>query len=76
LTSAKDHRIIGDALPDLAVGHRHGCVTFLQGLPGGTFLPRPDLTVHGLGAVTGLATGNFDGSGTELAVSSANGVTC
>src|SRR5207248_7550016 len=66
---------VGDTLPDLAVGHRDGSVTFLQGLPGGTFLPRPDLTVPGLAAVTGLATGNFDGTGTELAVGSANGVT-
>jgi hypothetical protein len=66
---------VGNNLADLAVGHRDGSVTFLQGLPGGAFLPRPDLTAAGLGAVTGLATGNFDGSGPELAISSANGVT-
>src|SRR5262249_13953604 len=48
-------------LPDLAVGHRDGTVTFFQGLPGGKFLARPDLTLHGLGSITGLAVGNFDG---------------
>jgi RHS repeat-associated protein len=67
---------VGDPLLDLAVGHRDGSVTFFQGLPGGTFLPRPDLTVHGLGTITGLAAGNFDGSGTNaIAVSSSTGVT-
>jgi RHS repeat-associated protein len=66
---------VGDSLPDLAVGHQDGSVTFFQGLPGGTFLPRPDLTAHVPGAVTGLATGTFDASGaTELAVSSTGGV--
>jgi RHS repeat-associated protein len=67
---------VGDSLPDLAVGHHDGTVTFFQGLPGGTFQPRPDLTVHVAGAVTGLATGSFDSSGdTEVAVSSSGGVT-
>src|SRR5262249_39291447 len=39
----------GDALPDLAVGHRDGSVSFFQGQPGGKFLARTDLTVTGLG---------------------------
>jgi RHS repeat-associated protein len=65
---------VGDALPDLAVGHRDGSVTFFQGLPGGKFLARPDLTVTGLGSVVSMATGNFDGTGTEIAVSGTSGV--
>jgi hypothetical protein len=67
---------VGDALPDLAVGHLDGTVTFLQGLPGGKFQPRPDLTVRGLGPVVGMTTGNFDGSGdSEIAVSGTTQVT-
>src|SRR5262249_29597643 len=67
---------LADGLPDLAVGHRDGPVTFFQGLPGGQFLARPHLTLHGLGSITGLAVGNFDGdSDNEIAVSSATGVT-
>jgi hypothetical protein len=54
---------VGDALPDLAVGHLDGSVMFFEGLPGGSFRPRPDLTVHGLGPVVGLAAGNLDGDG-------------
>ena len=60
---------IGDGLPDLAVGHRGGSVTFLEGRPGG-FVLRPELTVTDLGAITDLAAADFDGDGeTELAVS-------
>lgn len=66
---------VGDALPDIAVGHRNGSVTFLQGMPGGTFQARPDLTVTGLGAIHSMAAGNFAGTGLELAVSSSTGVT-
>jgi RHS repeat-associated protein len=66
---------IGDSLPDLAVGHKDGTVTFFQGLPGGKFVARPDLTVTGLGTLTGMTTGNFDGTGTQIAVSSSTGVT-
>jgi hypothetical protein len=67
---------VGDSLPDLAVGHRDGSVTFLQGTPGGHFLARPDLTVTGLGTITGLAAGTLDGdSDNEIAVSSSSGVT-
>jgi choice-of-anchor A domain-containing protein/RHS repeat-associated protein len=67
---------VGDALPDLAVGHKDGSATFFQGLPGGQFLARPDLTVTGLGAITGLSAGNLDGDGdSEIAVSSSTGVT-
>jgi RHS repeat-associated protein len=67
---------LGTSLPDLAVGHLDGTVTFFQGLPGGKFLPRPDLTVNGLGSVVGMTTGDFDGDGdTEIAVSGTTGVT-
>lgn len=66
---------IGDALPDIAVGHRDGSVTFFQGMAGGTFQPRPDLKVTGLGAIQSMATGNFAGTGNQIAVSSSTGVT-
>jgi choice-of-anchor A domain-containing protein/RHS repeat-associated protein len=67
---------LGDGLPDLAVGHLDGSVTFFQGLPGGRFQARPDLTVTGLAPVVGLAAGPFaaDG-GAEIAVSATTGVT-
>jgi hypothetical protein len=67
---------IGDTLPDLAVGHQDGSVTFFEGLAGGAFGARPDLTVPGLGTVVGLAAGNLDGDGgSEIAVSGTSGVT-
>jgi len=67
---------IGDALPDLAVGHRDGSVTFLEGRPGGTFLPRPELTAGGLGTVVGLAAADFSGDGElDLVVSGTDRVT-
>lgn len=68
---------VGDALPDIAVGHRGGggTVTFLQGKAGGTFQLQPTLTVTGLGLIKSMAAGNFGGSGVQLAVSSSNGVT-
>src|SRR5262249_50406069 len=67
---------LGDARADLAVGHRDGSVTFFEGLSDGHFQARPDLTVHGLGAVASLAAGDTNGDGgAELAVSTATGVT-
>ncbi len=66
--------VVGDATPDLIVGHRNGDVTFFQGSANGQFTLRSDLTVHGLGSITGLAVGNFDGTGTAIAVSSSTGV--
>jgi hypothetical protein len=69
-------KFCGTVLPALAVGHLDGTVTFFQGLPGGKFQARPDLTVRGLGPVVGMTTGDFDGDGdTEIAVSNTNGVT-
>jgi hypothetical protein len=67
---------VGDTQPDLAVGHLDGSVTFFEGLAGGSFGARPDLTVQGLGPVVGLAAGNLDGDGdSEIAVSGSTGVT-
>jgi Bacterial Ig-like domain len=64
---------IGSSAPDIAIGGQNGSVSFLEGNGDGTFTPRPDLTVTGLGSITGLAVGNF-GTGNELAVSSSSGV--
>src|SRR5262249_27200061 len=67
---------VGDRLPALAVGHRDGTLTFLEGLPGGRFAPRPALTVTGLGTITGLVTADLDGDGDpDLAVSGTDRVT-
>ena len=69
-------QFLGSPLPDLAVGHRDGTVTFLEGLEGGEFQLRPASAVGGLGAIQGLAAGDFDEDGDlDLAVSGGDRVT-
>lgn len=52
---------LGGPWPDLAVGHRDGTVTFLEGQASGRFDPRPEFTVTGLGRVAALAAADLDG---------------
>ena len=54
---------VGDALPDIAVGHLDGTVGFLEGLGDNGFLPRPELNVTGLGTIVDLTTADFDNDG-------------
>ncbi|QEL14866.1 fibro-slime domain-containing protein [Limnoglobus roseus] len=69
-------QLIGDDTPDLAVGHRDGTVTFLEGRADGTFVLRSDLTQTGLGAVTGLTAADVTGDGElDLIVAAADRVT-
>jgi len=65
----------GDYRLDLAIGHRDGTVTFLEGGAAAAFTVRADLTVTGLGVVTGLAVGDFTGQGADVVVTSSIGVT-
>jgi RHS repeat-associated protein len=66
---------VGGPLPDLAVGHRDGTVTFLEGQPDGTFDLRPEFTVSGLAPVTSLAAADLNGDGSlDLAVSATSQV--
>lgn len=56
---------IGDASPDIAVGHADGSVTFLAGLGNGTFQLRGDLTIGGLGPINDLIANDVDGDGDQ-----------
>jgi YD repeat-containing protein len=63
-------QFLGSPLRDLAVGHRDGTVTFLEGLDDGAFQLRPAAAVGGLGEICGLAADDFDADGDlDLAVS-------
>jgi choice-of-anchor A domain-containing protein/RHS repeat-associated protein len=63
-------QFVGDAVPDLVVGHRSGSLTVFQGNASGTFTARPALTVTLLGTVTGLAAADFNNDGElDVAVS-------
>ncbi|QDU59615.1 tRNA3(Ser)-specific nuclease WapA precursor [Planctomycetes bacterium Pan216] len=55
--------LIGDWRTDIAIGHTDGSVTFLENVGAGTFQPRADLTVTGLGVVTSIAAEDFDSDG-------------
>jgi hypothetical protein len=64
---------VGDARPDLAVGHQDGSIGFFQGRGGGQFEPRTDLTIT-LGAdhpIVDLTAADLDGDGDEDLVASA-----
>ena len=66
---------LGDGAPDLAVGHRDGTVTFLEGDGKGNFALRPSASVAGLGPVRDLQSTDWDGDGDlDLFVSSDNEV--
>ena len=68
--------LIGDAFPDLAIGHADGTLTFLEGHGDGTFILRPELSVTGLGAIADIQADDFDGNGkADLVVSSGDHVT-
>jgi len=61
--------LIGNVFPDIAIGHSDGTLSFLEGAGDGTFIPRTDLTISGLGTITGLTIEDFDGDGDfDLAV--------
>ena len=67
---------VADPLPDVAIGHADGTVTFLAGQPGGTLQPRHDLAVTGLGTITGIESADVDEDGdTDLIVSGTDQVT-
>ena len=69
-------QFLGSPLPDLAVGHRDGTVTFFEGLENGGFQLQPAAAVGGLGAIYGLAAGDFDEDGDlDVAVSGGDRVT-
>ena len=69
-------QFLGTPLPDLAVGHRDGTVTFLEGLGDGAFQLQPAAAVGGLGQIQGLAAGDWDEDGDlDLAVSGGDRVT-
>ncbi|MEO1525906.1 MAG: putative Ig domain-containing protein [Planctomycetota bacterium] len=67
---------IGDLSPDIAIGHRDGTLSFLEGSGDGKFDPRPELNVDGLGEIVDLTAADLDGDGdTDLAVSGRGSVT-
>lgn len=67
--------LVGNVLPDIAVGHADGTVTYLEGTGDGNFALRGDLTVTGLGSISDLTAEDFDGDGDlDLAVAGGDSV--
>ncbi len=66
---------VGDSLPDIAVGHKDGSVTFLEGVGDGNFILHAGSTVSGLGVIQKLVAADFDNDGdADLLVSHGDGV--
>ena len=69
-------QLVGDAAPDVAVGHQDGTVTVFRGNADGTFTAAPGATATGLGVVTGLAAADVNGDGElDLVVAGTDRVT-
>jgi RHS repeat-associated protein len=67
---------LGDTIPDLAIGHRDGVVTFLEGQAAGGFVLRSAATFSGLGTIHDVVTGDFNADGElDLAVTGGDRVT-
>ncbi|MGD9128259.1 MAG: VCBS repeat-containing protein, partial [Planctomycetia bacterium] len=67
---------LGDALPDVAVGHADGTVTFFEGTADGGLTLRSELSQTGLGSIKDLAAEDFDYDGDlDLVVSGTDQVT-
>ena len=75
-TSITSGDFVRDALPDLAVGHADGSVTFLQNEGDGLFTLRTDLTRTGFSAITDLANADLDEDGdADIVVASGDDLT-
>ena len=69
-------QFFGSESTDLAVGHRGGQVSFLEGQGDGTFALRPDLHQTGLGSIVAMTHADFDADGdTDLVLSGSDRVT-
>ena len=62
-TSVAVADLVGDAQPDIVIGHRDGSITFLEGLGNAAFELKPTATVRGSTPVRSLTVGDLDTDG-------------